>query len=301
MGAGPRPVGTTAEPGKPARGPDWLGGVLIFGTVSFARVHGLLRRNLDRSVRILSPLLIHALREDEKRKLGARLYDIRGSRPGLPLWPWERRWFEARLPIPPARILVGGVGNGREAEHLCERGYRVDAFDPAPESLATCATRLGKQGRCKVGGFEELADAVLDRKQTVLTPFAAVRYDAVLLGWTSLTHVINDVTVERTLRTCSALAPDGPVLASFWLKGGSPPRDRARQVGAWIGRQLGRVRSAKHHTDGVCFHPAYGFGRTFEKSEIEAFAARCGRATVWEGSAGEFPHATFLPGTKEPG
>ena len=47
------------------------------------------------------------------------------------LFDWEERAVERFFPRPPARVLVGGAGGGREAFALHEKGYTVVAFDPA--------------------------------------------------------------------------------------------------------------------------------------------------------------------------
>src|SRR5262245_4871066 len=61
------------------------------------------------------------------------------------LFPWERRVIEAHFPKPPATVLIGGAGGGREALALERRGYRVVAFDPT-ESLTTALYRMQDGG-----------------------------------------------------------------------------------------------------------------------------------------------------------
>jgi hypothetical protein len=39
------------------------------------------------------------------------------------LFPWECAPFDVFFPSPPARVLIGGAGGGREALQLAARGY----------------------------------------------------------------------------------------------------------------------------------------------------------------------------------
>ena len=48
------------------------------------------------------------------------------------LFPWEESVVERFFPRPPARVLVGAAGAGREAFALARLGYEVVAFEPAP-------------------------------------------------------------------------------------------------------------------------------------------------------------------------
>src|SRR5204863_8381274 len=54
-------------------------------------------------------------------------YDPESSSFRAYLFPWEERVVERFFPAPPARVLVGGAGSGREAFALVERGYEVTA------------------------------------------------------------------------------------------------------------------------------------------------------------------------------
>ena len=46
------------------------------------------------------------------------------------LFPFEQRAIANHFPPPPATILIGAAGSGREALVLAERGYRIVAFEP---------------------------------------------------------------------------------------------------------------------------------------------------------------------------
>ena len=46
------------------------------------------------------------------------------------LFPFEQRAISRHFPAPPATVLIGGAGAGREALVLAQQGYRVVAFEP---------------------------------------------------------------------------------------------------------------------------------------------------------------------------
>src|SRR5438874_1613250 len=57
------------------------------------------------------------------------------------LFPWEKETIERFFPAPPARVLVGAAGSGREAFALSERGYEVVAFEPSAGLTGFMAAR----------------------------------------------------------------------------------------------------------------------------------------------------------------
>ena len=44
------------------------------------------------------------------------------------LFEWEREAIDRWFPPPPARILIGGAGGGRESVSLASRGYSITAL-----------------------------------------------------------------------------------------------------------------------------------------------------------------------------
>jgi hypothetical protein len=137
-----------------------------------------------------------------------------------PLFPWEVEWFDALLPPPPARILVAGAGAGAEVVALRARGYAVAATEPVERLARQCA---------EVG-----ARPVWPLDHEALGTLAGERFDAVLLGWGSLTHVLTPAGRQRTLEAAAALT-SGPILASFWTQASAGPPPSGRLV-AWAER-----------------------------------------------------------------
>ena len=195
-----------------------------------------------------------------------------------PLFPWEIEWFDALLPPPPARILVAGAGAGAEVVALRARGYAVAATEPVERLARQCA---------EVG-----ARPVWPLDHEALGTLAGERFDAVLLGWGSLTHVLTPAGRQRTLEAAAALT-SGPILASFWTQASAGPPPSGRLV-AWAeraGSAVGRVRGHPPPS-GLRFFAWCGFGCTLERAELEGLAQALGRRLVWWDAP--YPHAAWL-------
>jgi len=236
------------------------------------------------------------LDDDEKRALTSAVYQRAAAGSGAlrVLPPWEVAWLRAELPPAPAQVLVGAAGAGAEVALLRSWGYQVDALDPAARAAEQCAAQLGG-GVMVCAGYEALSAAVLDHAPSAAAPLAGRRYQAVLLGWGSLGHVLDARERERLLSACARLAPGGPVLASFLC--GEDLTGRAAQWGAALGgglaRMLGRAPADPRK---VALAPWFGFVHLFTEGEVEALARACGRTLRWghEGGGAGYPHATFV-------
>lgn len=228
----------------------------------YARGDAVVQAARMRTAALLKRALEGALTEDERTRISIEVYASLGqvSHADRPLFAWEEVFFAEALPPPPARILVAGAGAGREVRALLDLGYEVDAFEPAASSHAALAARFGGRGRMEKGAFADLTE------RGALAALRGQTYDAVLCGWSSFGHVIGARAREETLRALAALAPNGPVLASFWL--GPEPRDT--------------------------FTAHAGFMHCFSEGELRALASAVARELVLE-TSGAFPHATFRP------
>lgn len=242
--------------------------------------------------------LRQALRPDEKARLGAAFYNRTRFFQGEQIHLWEARWWQARLPAPPARILVGGAGAGRELLHLARLGYELGGFDPAQAMIQRAKQRLGGQATLLTGNYQRWARGVLGGQDEPLRALAGP-WDAILLGWGSLTHVLHQHERQTLLEAAHQACPRGPILMSFWGQGhpGAPRIGRGRLWRAMdqAGRRLGQRRQAQPPEGGEHFIPGLGFGVTLERAQIEALVRPLGRSLVWEADAETYAHATALP------
>ncbi|OGQ90376.1 MAG: hypothetical protein A2289_00400 [Deltaproteobacteria bacterium RIFOXYA12_FULL_58_15] len=196
---------------------------------------------------------------------------------------------------------MGAAGSGPEVAYLRDQGYQVDALEPSRDLAERCRRMLGPNGEVVVASYEELSRSVLDGE--VVNPAARIAnstYDAVLLGFGSLSHVLDLNERGRLLSSCVRLAPAGPILASFWLaaKSRSPGRaGRAEHSGRFLGGLIRRVRRLPAHNARLSFGSWYGFAHSFARDEIEDLAKLIGRGLVWCGDAGIYPHVVFTPCT----
>jgi hypothetical protein len=236
----------------------------------------------------------------EKSALGVALYDAMSrNRPMTPgLYDWEEGWFRRRLPPVPARLLLGAAGAGREMRWLVDAGYVVTAFEPAAHPAAECRRLAGQQADVFVASYEDVADAVLDGHETPASQMVEARYDAVILGWGSLSHVIDPEDRRRLIQACDRLCPNGPLLATFVLYWGRPAqkRSRAERAGKWLGGRIRELRKVADDTRELMFAPWSGFAHAFTQEEIEALAQAADRQVVWGDARAAYPHATMIPG-----
>lgn len=268
----------------------------------------------------LEGLALAALDASERRALTDRLYgrwrpaaDYAGG-----LFGWEERWFDADLPPAPARILLGGVGSGRELRYFEERGDEVVAFEPVGD-LLDLARQSSRSPRTTLvaGGYEAL---IADRRDQLVGDWtrqganvlgeapstiarAAARFapfDAVVLGWGSFTHVVEPAVRLGLLRRAHELCPRGPLMTSFWMRPdeGDETRSRGFALGARLGGWIRRVRRRQttEIESGDQFTAALGFGHRFSAREIEELARRSGyRIARPPRPGGGYPHMTLLP------
>ena len=170
-----------------------------------------------------------ALGDAEKELLSIDLYDasfrLQNDHDGL--YAWEKKWFERRLPPPPASVLVGAAGAGREASVLHGLGYRVHAFEPSTSAFQVCRQVLGTE-LVDQASYQELVATTLRGARTRLRLAPETRFDAVLLGWGSFGHVLRQADRLELLRACDRIAPEGPILLSIF-----EPEAQASQNGTY--------------------------------------------------------------------
>ena len=261
----------------------------------YAAVDVALMRGRDALEAFVEGALSRALSPDEKMDLTVYLYDLRAGAGGgrrERLFDWEVQWFEQALPPAPAHLLLGAAGAGVEARWLTARGYKVDAFEPAHHFGLSLRSAVG-DGLSATGSYADLIEAVRGDDNT-LRIFAVRRYDAVILGWGSLAHVLGAAVRRRLFAACDALCPDGPFLASFFARAGAADagrRSRAAAAGQSAGQLLARARGVHAEPNSARFLSHAGFIEPLPLAELDELAAASGR--IVELFQDEYPHATF--------
>jgi hypothetical protein len=184
----------------------------------------------------------------------------------------------ARPEFPRAgRILLGGAGAGRELRVLAERGYSVRAFEPVPELAAACAELCRARGdtACVRASYADLVLAARDGAGPLAAFAAEGPYDAVILGWGSLSNVTEPALVDAIFGAARSLAPGGPVFTNFYPRAVGPP-GRAARLGALLAKVLARLGAPGSRPPGGAFHPLGGFMIAYTCDDLVRIAARHG-------------------------
>lgn len=237
-------------------------------------------RVTDAGWSIVERAALHALTEQELDGITQRVYDASSSYRFDRVEPWEEEWWTARLPRR-GRILVGACGAGREVLWCLGRGYSVEAFDPARSLVALARQRVQGRARIDVAGYSEFIAGSVGIGQ----------FDAIILGWGSLSHVMSADSRAALLATCARICPGGPTLAS-WLGARDAPSGRSARVGARLGRALGALRGIPLRTvDSDTIYLHIGATHHFDDRELATLCRRAGLA--FRPESGSYPHATL--------
>jgi SAM-dependent methyltransferase len=213
------------------------------------------------------------------------------------LFDWERALLD-RPEIPrEGRVLLAAAGGGRELLALAERGYDVTAFEPNPvlrQGAAGVAERFADRARVRDGVYADLDGAVHGRG-----PLAELRdrapFDLVVLGWGSITHVLDEPARDALLRAVRALAPRAPVITSFFLRPDGGHGGRTAEARSLLRRAFARVGARNASIPaGLAYESGGGFVYAFTEGEVQTMAHRAGYA-VRVLDASPFPHALLVP------
>jgi hypothetical protein len=207
------------------------------------------------------------------------------------LHDWEAAALDA-APFPRAgHLLLGGAGGGRELRPILERGFTVTAFEPS--QLWRAAREVGgTRARVMQGSYSDLVRAVTEHEGP-LRSIADERFDGIVLGWGSLTHVI-DADERRALFTAlRRVGPSAPVLLSFQLIGSAYYGDA--WLRGWLHRVLRRIGApGEPCPPGLHFTRRAGFIYQFSATELDALAAETGYA-VARFTPQWYSHAVWVP------
>ena len=258
---------------------------------------------LDRIARVLAiareELAFRILREDDWLDISrsmygsAAKYSLGSEHNESGLFAFERGAIEAAFPPPPASILVGACGGGRELFALVERGYRVAAaYDPVPTfiealrndpRLAECRDRICLGSHQGIGSIppitelRQLGNAV----------------DAVIVGWGSYTHILRAERRVELLRSLRALCPRGPLLVSFFVGMGTEA-ERPSRLRSKLRRLLKTTDAMVEAGDAL--HRGSGGIHYFTQASFATEAAKAGyRVQHWQEHDFAAAHAILSP------
>ena len=299
----PSTMAATSPPGQDAavsyQVPLWVKALLAVDRVTL---------RLD-SLRdgVRDELLLAWIRQEDRAGLTAAVYAEQqtylpgGHRFQSGLFPWERKALDSPLFPRSGRVLVGAAGAGRELVALQERGFSVVAFDPCAP-FADAARGVADPAKSTVihASYADLVAAAEGRCGPLAAAIAGPPFDAVVLGWGSLSHVLPSSGRTSLLRAVHTLAPAAPVLTSFAIEvdSSAPPESKGRVRDA-----LRRVFAALHAPGvseaGDHFFLNGGFFAYLGSDEIVRLAWAAGYEVAhYEDTS--YPHAILVPlGTSE--
>lgn len=143
----------------------------------------------------------------------------------LGLWSWEeralQRHFQGR-----SRLLIAGIGGGREVLALQQRGYQVDGFECNPELLHSAQQLMAAQPSANA------EPPILKAAPANQCPDFSQNapYDGLIVGWATYMHIPGRQRRIAFLRSMAQYAcPDAPILLSFMVRGSGQRSDRLRQ------------------------------------------------------------------------
>jgi hypothetical protein len=137
------------------------------------------------------------------------------------LFPFEQRAISRHFPAPPATVLIGGAGAGREALVLAQQGYRVVAFEPIqPLAISLAEVRGALPIESLIGRYEDLPVV-----RSALNPSVTIDlrsrgpFSAAIVSSGSISHLRSDQHCIATLRHFAELT-HGPILISWFVQVG---------------------------------------------------------------------------------
>lgn len=256
----------------------------------------------------IAGLSLSVLSHEGVAHLNKLIYEAKKGHSNKGLFKWEKEWFENDLPTPPARLLIGGAGSGREVKSLIKKGYQIVAFDPVGWCVENAKREILEKNCIDylTGAYEELLFKNSANSAMNHTVHTHGPYDAVILGWGSFTHICDVDKRLALLLKIKELCPQGPVLLSFWLKDDSEGAGRRKifKIGYRIGnffKNHGKQLS-ELPPEGDDINPYAGYGHFFIMPEIEKMIEACNYQLVENPKVSYlkyYPHITIRPSTKK--
>lgn len=279
-----------------------LGQLVTRCGLAYVRMDAWALRVLEHSRTAVQAFLWESSSPSERATFALSIYGRQKAVGPAGLYSWEESWYERDLPAPPARVLVGGCGAGREMLALLQRGYDVSGFEPAASLFQSARRNVSnpvkanpvKANPAKVWQlrYEDLANTTACRELMADGPYAAV-----ILGWGSFSHVLEPGMRERVVQVLGRLCPTGPILLSVHLA--RPNAIVKRQ--SWLyrgarraGRGVGKLRSLPEPIGRAdLLLPRAGFVHQFTAGELQELAGSIGRTVRWGDDQAAYCHVTL--------
>jgi hypothetical protein len=254
-----------------------------------ARVFGILREEIA----------FRAFREQDWLDLGRTLYSratryTQGSTHNESgLFAFEHDAIELAFPDPPAAILVGACGGGREIFGLLKLGFRIAAaYDPVEQFIDALREdpRLFQIKERLYVGSHQTVESLPPLREPSET---SAPVDAVVVGWGSYAHLRGASRRVEFLRSLRSLCPRGPVLLSFFAEGGGEPEQPAR-LRARLRQLLGTTDSMVEIGDGL--NRGQGAIHRFTEAAFASEATAAGyRVQRWDEQDAAVAYAILVP------
>lgn len=216
-----------------------------------------------------------------------------GARYADGLFDWERAALEHPAWPRAGRVLVGGAGGGRELAALAALGYEVVAFEPSAlaDDLARAALAAPTACAALRGDYAALVRALTEGDGPLRALAPPARYDAVVLGWGSLSHVLEPGAHRALLGALRRAWPAAPVLLSVHRLPESPALPLAARAVRRVSRGLRLPGAAL--PEAVSLLPFAGFVYRFTEAELRALAAGAGYDAATR--MRPYAHAVLVP------
>ncbi|HEX6038430.1 MAG TPA: class I SAM-dependent methyltransferase [Longimicrobium sp.] len=199
------------------------------------------------------------LRRADLHAVDERYYDRTASYHGdahnlRGLFDWEKSALEAFAGC--RRVAVLGAGGGREVLALSRMGFDVTGYECNAALVRAAGEFLPRQG-CAARVVHLPRDEV---------PSDAEPFDGIILGWSAYTLISGRAHRIHLLRRLRPLVrPGGPLLLSFWTRGGDTARFR---VSAAVANAVRAVTRGERIERGDALAP--NFAHFFVAAEVSA-------------------------------
>ena len=210
------------------------------------------------------------------------------------LFDWEREAVSGPHFPKEGRIFLGAAGGGRELNSLLELGFTVLAIEPC-ERLADQARKIAEPfgSSVKTASYEDLITAV-ERKTGPLACKELERpFDAVVLGWGSLSYLLQLTDRQALLRCARILCPKGPILMSY-LSTPLNPIGKIERLRPYLRKFFSWMGAPATVNENDAFVPGGGFQHLFAPEEIQNLAEHADYETVF-GTVSPYPHVILKP------